>query len=88
MQTNRLFRYMSTNILEGLNLYVSQYYIYIQIRSCIVGCYRTEDHFLEKEGAFLLLDLLSVSSCSQWLMIFKHIFSLLSMKSEFLQQEI
>ncbi|KAF6730547.1 Cilia- and flagella-associated protein 69 [Oryzias melastigma] len=29
--------------------------------SCIVGCYRTEDHFLEKEGAFLLLDLLSTS---------------------------
>ncbi|RVE66724.1 hypothetical protein OJAV_G00110450 [Oryzias javanicus] len=29
--------------------------------SSIVGCYRTEDHFLEKEGAFLLLDLLSTS---------------------------
>uniref|UniRef100_A0A6Q2XL57 Cilia- and flagella-associated protein 69 ARM repeats domain-containing protein n=1 Tax=Esox lucius TaxID=8010 RepID=A0A6Q2XL57_ESOLU len=28
--------------------------------SCIVGCYTTEDMFLEKEGAFLLLDLLNV----------------------------
>ncbi|KAG8004904.1 Cilia-and flagella-associated protein 69 [Nibea albiflora] len=29
--------------------------------SCIVGCYTTEDYFLAKEGAFLLLDLLSSS---------------------------
>uniref|UniRef100_A0A8C7NW34 Cilia- and flagella-associated protein 69 ARM repeats domain-containing protein n=1 Tax=Oncorhynchus mykiss TaxID=8022 RepID=A0A8C7NW34_ONCMY len=28
--------------------------------SCIVGCYTTEDVFLEKEGIFLLLDLLHV----------------------------
>lgn len=32
------------------------------IRSCIVGCYTTEDYFLAKEGVILLLDLLSVSS--------------------------
>lgn len=32
------------------------------IRSCIVGCYTTEDYFLAKQGAFLLLDLLTVSS--------------------------
>uniref|UniRef100_A0A3Q3JTL8 Cilia- and flagella-associated protein 69 ARM repeats domain-containing protein n=1 Tax=Monopterus albus TaxID=43700 RepID=A0A3Q3JTL8_MONAL len=31
------------------------------IRSCIVGCYTTEDYFLAKEGAFLLLNLLSSS---------------------------
>ncbi|XP_072561946.1 cilia- and flagella-associated protein 69 isoform X1 [Paramormyrops kingsleyae] len=31
--------------------------------SCIVGCYMTEDLFLEKEGVFLLLDLLQ--SCPQ-----------------------
>uniref|UniRef100_W5LI90 Cilia and flagella associated protein 69 n=1 Tax=Astyanax mexicanus TaxID=7994 RepID=W5LI90_ASTMX len=29
--------------------------------SCIVGCYLTEDLFLEKEGAFLLLDFLHLS---------------------------
>ncbi|KAK2830703.1 hypothetical protein Q5P01_018634 [Channa striata] len=29
--------------------------------SCIVGCYTTEDYFLAKQGAFLLLDLLSSS---------------------------
>ncbi|XP_030003063.1 cilia- and flagella-associated protein 69 [Sphaeramia orbicularis] len=29
--------------------------------SCIVGCYTTEDYFLAKEGAFLLLDLLRSS---------------------------
>jgi hypothetical protein len=29
-------------------------------RSCIVGCYTTEDYFLAREGVFLLLDLLSV----------------------------
>ncbi|KAL0961948.1 hypothetical protein UPYG_G00333780 [Umbra pygmaea] len=29
--------------------------------SCIVGCYTTEDVFLEKEGVFLLLDLLNWS---------------------------
>ncbi|XP_044028745.1 cilia- and flagella-associated protein 69-like isoform X2 [Siniperca chuatsi] len=29
--------------------------------SCIVGCYTTEDYFLAKKGAFLLLDLLSSS---------------------------
>ncbi|KAM7373538.1 hypothetical protein PAMP_008381 [Pampus punctatissimus] len=29
--------------------------------SCIVGCYTTEDYFLAKEGAFLLLNLLSSS---------------------------
>ncbi|KAJ7991479.1 hypothetical protein DPEC_G00284300 [Dallia pectoralis] len=29
--------------------------------SCIVGCYTTEDVFLEKEGVFLLLDLLNSS---------------------------
>ncbi|KAM9839136.1 cilia- and flagella-associated protein 69 [Aulostomus maculatus] len=29
--------------------------------SCIVGCYTTEDYFLAKEGAFLLLKLLSSS---------------------------
>uniref|UniRef100_A0A3P9KSL4 Cilia- and flagella-associated protein 69 ARM repeats domain-containing protein n=1 Tax=Oryzias latipes TaxID=8090 RepID=A0A3P9KSL4_ORYLA len=29
--------------------------------SGIVGCYHTEDYFLEKEGVFLLLDLLSTS---------------------------
>ncbi|XP_068431375.1 cilia- and flagella-associated protein 69-like isoform X2 [Clinocottus analis] len=31
------------------------------VRSCIVGCYTTEDYFLAKEGACLLLDLLSSS---------------------------
>ncbi|XP_034401781.1 cilia- and flagella-associated protein 69-like isoform X2 [Cyclopterus lumpus] len=31
------------------------------VRSCIVGCYTTEDFFLAKEGACLLLDLLSSS---------------------------
>ncbi|XP_042290926.1 cilia- and flagella-associated protein 69-like isoform X1 [Thunnus maccoyii] len=29
--------------------------------SCIVGCYTTEDYFLAKDGAFLLLELLSSS---------------------------
>ncbi|KAK2920812.1 cilia- and flagella-associated protein 69-like [Channa argus] len=29
--------------------------------SCIVGCYTTEDYFLAKQGAFLLLDLLTSS---------------------------
>ncbi|XP_045915557.1 cilia- and flagella-associated protein 69-like isoform X2 [Micropterus dolomieu] len=29
--------------------------------SCIVGCYTTEDYFLAKEGAYLLLDLLNSS---------------------------
>ncbi|MCJ8735662.1 hypothetical protein PDJAM_G00249940 [Pangasius djambal] len=29
--------------------------------SCIVGCYTTEDLFLEKEGAFLLLDFIQTS---------------------------
>ncbi|KAI4889474.1 hypothetical protein NFI96_015244 [Prochilodus magdalenae] len=29
--------------------------------SCIVGCYTTEDLFLEKEGAYLLLDFLQLS---------------------------
>ncbi|XP_051247267.1 cilia- and flagella-associated protein 69-like isoform X2 [Dicentrarchus labrax] len=28
------------------------------VRSCIVGCYTTEDYFLAKDGVFLLLDLL------------------------------
>lgn len=32
------------------------------IRSCIVGCYTTEDYFLAKGGVCLLLDMLSVSS--------------------------
>lgn len=32
-------------------------------RSCVVGCYTTEDYFLAKQGVVLLLDLLSVSSC-------------------------
>lgn len=31
------------------------------VRSCIVGCYTTEDFFLAKQGVFLLLDLLTVS---------------------------
>uniref|UniRef100_A0A673B0X3 Cilia- and flagella-associated protein 69 ARM repeats domain-containing protein n=1 Tax=Sphaeramia orbicularis TaxID=375764 RepID=A0A673B0X3_9TELE len=31
------------------------------VQSCIVGCYTTEDYFLAKEGAFLLLDLLRSS---------------------------
>ncbi|KAM8839890.1 cilia- and flagella-associated protein 69 isoform 2-T2 [Spinachia spinachia] len=31
------------------------------VRSCIVGCYTTEDYFLAKNGACLLLDLLSSS---------------------------
>nr|XP_040045508.1 cilia- and flagella-associated protein 69-like isoform X2 [Gasterosteus aculeatus aculeatus] len=31
------------------------------VRSCIVGCYTTEDYFLAKKGACLLLDLLSSS---------------------------
>lgn len=31
------------------------------IRSCIVGCYTTEDYFLAKEGVILLLDLLRVN---------------------------
>ncbi|KAK9526497.1 hypothetical protein VZT92_015194 [Zoarces viviparus] len=31
------------------------------VRSCIVGCYTTEDYFLAKEGACLLLDLLRSS---------------------------
>lgn len=35
------------------------------IRSCIVGCYTTEDYFLAKEGVFLLLDLLVVSGWFQ-----------------------
>lgn len=29
-------------------------------RSAVIGCYLTEDYFLEKEGVFLLLDLLEV----------------------------
>ena len=29
-------------------------------RCAIVGCYVTEDYFLEKEGVFLLIDLLEV----------------------------
>lgn len=31
------------------------------LRCCILGCYPSEDYFLEKEGIFLLLDLLAVS---------------------------
>jgi len=30
-------------------------------RCSIVGCYPTEDYLLEKEGVFLLIDLLQVS---------------------------
>ena len=30
-------------------------------RCAIVGCYMTEDYFLENEGVFLLIDLLEVS---------------------------
>ncbi|XP_008061573.1 cilia- and flagella-associated protein 69-like, partial [Carlito syrichta] len=31
------------------------------LRSCILGCYPSEDYFLEKEGIFLLLDLLALN---------------------------
>ena len=31
---------------------------------CAVGCFTTEDLFLEKEGVFLLIDLLQVSKAS------------------------
>ena len=30
-------------------------------RCAVVGCYITEDYFLEREGVFLLLDLLEVT---------------------------
>uniref|UniRef100_A0A3B4ZLS7 Cilia- and flagella-associated protein 69 ARM repeats domain-containing protein n=1 Tax=Stegastes partitus TaxID=144197 RepID=A0A3B4ZLS7_9TELE len=33
------------------------------VRSCIIGCYTTEDYFLAQDGVFLLLDLLAVRSC-------------------------
>ncbi|XP_008291114.1 uncharacterized protein C7orf63 [Stegastes partitus] len=31
------------------------------VRSCIIGCYTTEDYFLAQDGVFLLLDLLASS---------------------------
>lgn len=45
-----------------LVLYVLICGLLFYCRSCIVGCYTTEDVFLEKEGIFLLLDLLHVST--------------------------
>uniref|UniRef100_A0A2K6EMU9 Cilia and flagella associated protein 69 n=1 Tax=Propithecus coquereli TaxID=379532 RepID=A0A2K6EMU9_PROCO len=34
---------------------------HIQRKCCILGCYPSEDYFLEKEGIFLLLDLLALN---------------------------
>lgn len=33
---------------------------YFCLRSCVIGCYIAEDYFIEKQGIFLLLDLLAV----------------------------
>uniref|UniRef100_A0A8C2NI47 Cilia- and flagella-associated protein 69 ARM repeats domain-containing protein n=1 Tax=Capra hircus TaxID=9925 RepID=A0A8C2NI47_CAPHI len=37
------------------------YYLPFYLRCCILGCYPSEDYFLEKEGIFLLLDLLALN---------------------------
>ena len=33
---------------------------FLLVRCAVVGCYVTEDEFLEKEGVFLLVDILEV----------------------------
>ena len=58
-----LCRILKKSILMSsiLNVFI----ISIYCRCAIVGCYMTEDYFLEREGVFLLIDLLEVKNLKQ-----------------------